>query len=268
VDPAPALTPEPEGRLAWRLLPLMVYPLAQSTAFALACLLADHAPLAAAAWWALSALLLVSSVHIALHEWVHVRRSWAVIAVSAPFSLIVGLPFDGYRLHHLNHHQHDNGPGDFSCTWRAAPDGPRPRRLLPYCLGWPAQALRARRSIHDGLARGEAQATTRRLIEAQKVLLLLAIAALAWWSPRAALLYLAMTYAGWTLVSLQNYGQHPPRLGGGVPGASCTSRLYNLVFANNGLHWEHHRAPGRPWYRLRADPAAPRSPGPHLLNVR
>ncbi len=260
----------------------MVIPLVEAAAFAAACWTFHEAPLAAAAWLALAALALNFSVHIAFHECVHHGRSWAMAGLSAPITLLIGMPFDGYRLHHHNHHRAGNGLDDYSCTWRATASGPRRRHPLAYALGWPIQLAQAMRAIRRDARAGEVAVSTRRLIAAQKLMLVATLVALAAVAPAILAMYLALIYVGWALVSAHNYGQHPPPTSAATAAAasateaslhtapqatSYPNRIYNRMLANNGLHWEHHQAPEIPWHALAPAAQAPRARRPHVLNV-
>lgn len=220
-------------------LGLIVFPLVQGGLLALAC---AHHP----AWVLAAALVHTFTVHVCVHEFLHYsdRRRLAP-AAGWVFSVATGVPFDGYRLHHHNHHRYENGAGDFSSTVS--------RPLWRYALGWPVQLVKTGRALRaSGISVG-----------AQKFAIAAAFALLAagaWWWP---LLYLLMVYLGWALVSVHNYGQHPPAEGSPIP--SFSARWYNLLFFNNGLHHEHHAEPGKPWGELEPDPAARQIATAHLL---
>jgi len=215
-------------------------------------------------WLVIPAAVALSwSVHICFHVGVHRLGGdwWAALAglIATP---VMGMPFDGYRLHHRNHHRHDNGSEDVSRTWTPTASGPRPRQPLLYALGWPLDLWRSRRWMRQEVAAGMVESWVRRRIVAQQALLLALVGTLLWWDPRAAGLYLLYVYAGWALISLHNYGQHPPAAGAA---RSQHGRLYNLLTANNGLHVEHHAQPGAPISALMPDPGARRTRWPHPL---
>ena len=77
--------------------------------------------------------------------------------------------------------------------------------------------------------------------------------------------YFAVTYSGWALASLHNYGQHMPSSAEHQSATSYVSNLYNRVFCNNGLHHEHHARPGIAWHGLSVDSGARRIAYPHSL---
>lgn len=242
-------------RIGW----MGLVPLAQLGAIAGACALIDVQPVAAAALAVLAGALLAAAIHTCHHEAVH-----ATAAAGAPLwwqllaSVAMGLPFDGYRLHHENHHRHENGPGDYSTTWRHASDATAPRGFLAYSLLWPRQLIAASAAMRAEPEASRARAIDRR-IPRQRIAILLAIMALTAIDWRWALVYLGVTYLGWVLTSAHNYGQHPPTSGAAT--RSVHGRWYNALGFNNGLHAEHHRHPAIPHLALRPETdAAPGLP--------
>jgi len=249
-----------------RLIPLAVFPLVQVAAFVSAGVTYAEFPWIAAGLLAVSVLSLDLTVHIFLHECIHALH-WERVPWPGAFALtaIGGLPFDGYRLHHYNHHRHDNGPEDFSTTWSwDGSGGRRPRNLLAYMILWPGELARARRAIRIQAAAGEIPPGLQSRLRLQKIFLgalLLTLALVSWpW----ALGYAVMVYGGWALVSLHNYGQHLPIEGRG-PVTSVPGRAYNALLFNNGLHVEHHANPAVPWHSITPDPASQRTAAPHLV---
>lgn len=249
-----------------RLLPLAVFPVALVAGYVTACVIGPEQPWLALVWFALAVLAHDATVHVFLHECVHaipVGRMDGGVAML--LSLLAGLPFDGYRQHHENHHRHDNGPGDWSSTWHWRADGSRrPKGRVGYVLGWLVALARARRAmLAAGVSATDAPERTRRL-GAQRTVLMLFLLVLALASWRWALAYMALVYCGWAMVSLHNYGQHLP-VEGAAPTTTFSWRWYNRMTGNNGLHTEHHAQPGKAWHDLRPDPAAHQVPLPHPL---
>ncbi len=210
-----------------------------------------------------AAMALSWAVHVSFHEGVHrCGPGWRGILVGLLATPVLGLPFDGYRLHHRNHHRHDNGAEDLSRTWKEGADGPRPRNPLLYAAAWPAGLLRSMAWARSETAAGRVEPWIRGRLRVQQALLLLVIAGLSaavwWWG----LFYLAYVWLGWFFVSLHNYGQHPPVPGGVV---SVHGRWYNRWTYNNGLHVEHHARPGERIAALEPDATAARTRLPHPL---
>ncbi len=248
-----------------KLLWLTIFPALQMGFFFLACLLVTSHLAWAVACILASGVALNFTIHICAHELLHYSdRHPLPVWMNLVTSGIMGLTFDGYRFHHHNHHRHNNGPEDFSHTWRKTPGGPVPYGVWRYALGWPAQVVRTVRSLRDlsPLPPAEEKARRRMRPEACAIVgLLLVMVFLSW---KFVALYAAMVYVGWSLVSLHNYGQHPPDTPARI--TSFTSRWYNRIFFNNGLHHEHHAKPSKPWHELEADPLAPQIHASHLLS--
>jgi fatty acid desaturase len=243
----------------------MVLPLLQAAAFVLSCRLASSDAWAATALLLAAAVLLCLSVHVSIHEAVH-HPALARFPLAGPvLSLVMGLPFQGYRWHHLNHHRWNNQLPDYSSTWRETAAGPRPWPLLRYVLGWPRQLVRSGLSMRAADAAGQVPPSVRHAIRVEQATLLVTLALLAAFAPEVALRYLALVYGGWALIALQNYGQHPPERYGQEAPTSYYSALYNRLLFRNGLHAEHHDRPQVPWYEITASPRGSIR-APHLVH--
>jgi fatty acid desaturase len=217
-----------------------------------------------AALFLVAALLLCLSVHVSVHEAVHHPRL-AGFPLSGPlFTIVIGLPFQGYRWHHFNHHRWNNALEDYSTTWRATADGPRPWPLLRYVLGWPRQLVRSGLSMRAAYAAGQVSPATHRATRIEQATLLLFVATLTVLAPRIAAQYVALVYIGWALIALQNFGQHPPRAYGVEKPTSYYSPLYNRLLFRNGFHAEHHEEPNLPWHEIAPAPSTPIH-APHLV---
>jgi fatty acid desaturase len=244
---------------------VMIFPVLQAAALAGAWAFGDSHPGLGLGLLGLASVLLCLSVHVSLHEAVH-QTALARSPLAGPFfSLVIGLPFQGYRWHHLNHHRWNNTLPDYSTTWRPGPGGPRPWPLWRYVLGWPRQLVRSGLAMRAAYAAGAIPVRVHRATRGEQATLLLALVALLAFAPLAAAGYLLVVYVGWALIALQNYGQHPPREYGRDLPTSYYSALYNRLLFQNGLHAEHHERPHVPWHALVADPQAPIH-APHLLH--
>ena len=242
-----------------------MFPALQLGLLALASLLVATDPAWAIACVLAGGVALNFTVHVCAHEFLHYSDRHPLPQwVNVAFSAVMGLTFDGYRLHHHNHHRYNNGPDDFSRTWRSTPRGPAPYGVWRYALGWPAQVARTVRALREQspLPHGEEEARRRMRPEAVAIVgLVVALGCVSW---KIAALYVAMVYVGWALVSVHNYGQHPPEAETRIP--SFASPWYNRLFFNNGLHHEHHASPSTPWHELEADPRAPQIRESHLVS--
>lgn len=243
---------------------IFVFPVLQVALFGTACVLSTTQPLAAVALAVLAAVLLCFSVHVSIHEAVHQPALTRFRLAGPILSLVMGLPFQGYRWHHRNHHQHNNGLDDYSSTWRRTAAGPRPWPLWRYALGWPRQLVRSGLAMRAAAASGGVPTATQRAIRIEQVALLATLLGLGVGAPRAALLYLVQVYAGWALIALQNFGQHPPLRCGLEAPTSYYAGLYNRLLFRNGLHAEHHAQPHLAWHEIEPQPH-PAIAAPHLL---
>jgi|CXWL01.1.fsa_nt_gi fatty acid desaturase len=248
-------------------LPLLAFPAAEIAFFVFAVLNFGERPAAALLGVFLAALALCFCVHVCFHEMVHAsgpKDSAALLLGSCAASVLQGLPFDGYRCHHDNHHRCNNSLEDYSSTWEATPGGPKPQTWWRYSLLWPRQLSLAHEDMRRQAEDGRLPRTIQRRIRVEKWLLIAAVTGLGLFSWKALLLYALTIYGGWTLVALHNYGQHSPFDRNATK--SYPNALYNALFCNNGLHHEHHRRPHIPWYALTRDPAAPQTGLPYLLS--
>jgi len=249
---------------------LTVFPLLEAGSFALAVALWDQSVLAASLCLILAALGLNYSIHISFHEMMHQRifKSRVLDGILRLInSLWMGVPFDGYCLHHENHHRYNNSIEDYSTTWREGPDGPVPQHWLLYSLSWPVHVARALRVTRIEETAG--RVTNRmRWNKREKAFLLIAWMLFGWYSPTLLGMYILVTYLGWTLSAVHNFGQHPPIDLGAHETTSVYSPTFNLLFMNNGLHREHHQNPGKRWSHLVPQPDADSRwtiPRPHLF---
>jgi fatty acid desaturase len=248
-----------------RLLPLTLFPVIQMTLFGFSCFLVKFHLAWATVCVVASGIVLNFTIHVWVHECLHLSdrhpfSGWANLLISS----VSGLTFDGYRFHHHNHHSHNNGTGDFSRTWRMTDEGPAPCNLWRYVLSWPIQAIRTSRALKSISPTSIHIQQLRKRIRGEFCAILGLILCLGCYSWKFAALYAVMIYIGWALVSLHNYGQHPPMEAESTP--SYKSRWYNCLFFNNGLHYEHHADPSKPWYELRNAPCAPQIHEPYLIS--
>lgn len=251
---------------------LSIFPAAQITAFTAAVVL-----LPTQAGWATLCLLVAAismslSLHVTVHEEVHQPACQSRVLtypLHGLMTLLIGAPFAGYKWHHWNHHRHNNGLLDFSSTWRDTPDGPIARHLIEYSLLWPATLARAQARVRVEIENGDVPEEILSSIAWQKFLpLIFAVLLGVFVSPLSGVFYLLLVYLGWAFISAHNYSQHPPLEGRLTLSTSCDWTIYNALFYNNGLHYEHHRRPGVPHPDLHPEREAPRVTMPHMCPSR
>jgi len=208
-------------------------------------------------------VLLSFSIHIFFHECVHFRAKYSQ-AVNLIYTLFLGLPFDGYRVHHYNHHSHANSLEDFSSTWYRDDNNKKmPFSACRYSFGWLRQlssAIGEESPFNQEL--GDVTQIKAR-IGLQKITLYVFCIALIFIWFKAFVLYIALVYLGWFFSALHNYGQHPPIIEERI----CTyaNKAYNVFFFNNGLHWEHHDKPWLSWNEIELDNKSERISHAHLI---
>ena len=99
-------------------LALHIFPLIQLSCFVSAILMLERNWLWSLLLLFVAALFLNFTLHITIHHYVHFRfknKVFDAIAESL-YSVILVLPFNFYRMQHLNHHRFDNRIGDLTST--------------------------------------------------------------------------------------------------------------------------------------------------------
>lgn len=248
-----------------RIWPMTVFPILQTGFFALSCYFVTWNPACTVACVLASSLALNFTIHISVHELLHYSdRQPLPVWMNMVISAVSGLSFDAYRFHHHNHHRHNNGLRDYSKTWRMTPRGPTAYGVLRYALSWPLQVVQTTQALRAEKRLNRPRMVHRRMsYENCSILTVLIVLGMCSW--HFAVLYMVMVYLGWSFVSVHNYGQHPP--GEFTNAASFTrSNLYNRLFFNNGLHYEHHAEPAKASRELSPSLEAPQVAEPHLVS--
>lgn len=210
----------------------------------------------------IAGILLSFSIHIFFHECVHYRAKYPQW-VNIIKTLFLGLPFDGYRVHHFNHHTYANGLKDFSSTWYLQDGIKKPFPPCRYSFGWLRQLSASIIEPHPFDEKMGAVAIIKERIYAQKVALFLFCIVLAFIGLKAFVYYFLLVYLGWAFSALHNYGQHPPLEDKRI--CSYGNKCYNTLFFNNGLHQEHHDKPWLSWQKLVLDSKSKAIKYPHLI---
>jgi fatty acid desaturase len=169
-------------------------------------------------------------------------------------SLLIGNPSSLYRVHHLNHHRHNNdafdprtgSTKDIASTWRYGRP-PEEEGIMKYAL------FACFRNDLSFLFR---EVRSRRLlakVALESLALLAMVLVFATLNPLGLVVfYLPVWFLGNVGVYAENYTAHH----GAIPGdrmkdsVSCYGKLYNLIWFNNGYHQEHHYRPQVHWTRL------------------
>jgi fatty acid desaturase len=167
-------------------------------------------------------------------------------------SLAMGMPQSIYKAHHINHHVHNNdkwqgelAPLDKSSLYYYGENN-QEEGVFKYTF------LSYFRLSLWGLF-SDARQRVGLLVVVELVASLAFFGALLWINPMGfALFVIPVHYIGTSLASLENYAEHhlcePDNdLSNSV---SCYSKLYNILWFNNGYHQEHHFKPDIHWTKL------------------
>ena len=193
------------------------------------------------------------------HNFIHLpffraRRANRIFSVFN--TLALKAPQSMYRVHHLNHHRHNNDTpnsasgqvSDRSSTYRRARADGSEERLLSYAFLGPIRG-------EIGVLWAGAVRRDRPLAWTELSCLLAFVGLLTALNWRGVLLFLLpVWYLGQVCALAENYLEHH----GAQPGnrltdsVSCYASLYNLVWFNNGYHQEHHYSPQVHWTKVKA----------------
>jgi len=242
---------------AQRALRLLVFPLAEAVFLISAWFATPGHPKTAAVCVLFAAISLSYSLHIVFHEIVHhglFKHPVLVFISEWVMTLLLGTPFNEYRQSHWQHHRFTNLIEDATSTWRATPDGPKPRRFLSYSLGWPAIVPRSSKLVFRDKQSGRISDRVMARIYSEAGLLLVTHLLLAYFAFWLWVAYAATIYLGYVGIAAINYIQHPPIEYGSGFTSSIYSPTYNLLLHNNGLHFEHHDRAHEPTIELTATP--------------
>jgi len=195
------------------------------------------------------------SLHITYHYHVHFRRKSKVFdrLIDFAYSILTGLPFNFYYLLHTNHHVYDNETADFTTTITRKEGKIKGKNIFMYAFFWFKSNRKPLEMMQLGIK--EKYFTEIRLKKSKVELLVILIfeiivGVLNW---KLLLLYFVLVYFGWLFISLHNYGQHLPNKKGIDIGNSYYNKLYNFIFVNNGLHFEHHKFPLKKYWDLKEE---------------
>jgi len=193
----------------------------------------------------LNVFLIGTNYQCVAHNFIH-NPFFKDPALNRGFSLInslgIGLPQSLYRIHHIEHHRHNNNPErDESSTYFHGKFGQEENIFSYSILG----VLRTDLVMLYKQARNKSILINLEVIFFVAFLVLLA--QLNW---RLTLGYVVTSYVLGQIFALwENYCEHhfadyTDRKRDSV---SCYNSLYNLIWFNNGFHQEHHFAPQIHW---------------------
>lgn len=183
------------------------------------------------------------------HNFIHVpffKSSLLNKVFSMANTIGIGLPQSMYRIHHLNHHRHNNHPDtDESSTYRYGKDG-KEENIFKYSL------LGVIRTDLVGLYKTASKQSALPMIELLVLLYFLGTLFVLDW--KLALGYLIPSiFLGQVFAVWENYCEHhrAPLNDRKRDSVSCYNPFYNFIWFNNGYHQEHHFSPQVHWTEIR-----------------
>lgn len=182
------------------------------------------------------------------HNFIHnpfFKSTFLNQAFSVLNSLCLGIPESVYRIHHLEHHRHNNNPAkDESSTYRYGKNGEEENIFLYSTLG----VMRT-----DLVSLYKTAMKQSSLVHVELLSLSLFIAGLSFLNWKLFLGYVLTSYVfGQVFALWENYCEHHhadfnDRKRDSV---SCYNSIYNIVWFNNGYHQEHHFSPTIHWTKI------------------
>lgn len=160
-------------------------------------------------------------------------------------SIGIGLPQSLYRIHHLNHHRHNNHPDtDESSTYRYGKNG-KEENIFTYSL------LGVIRTDLGALYKSARKQSVLPVIEILILVYFIGfLAAINW---KLVLYYLVPSiFLGQVFAVWENYCEHhrAPLNDRKRDSVSCYNSFYNFIWFNNGYHQEHHYSPQVHWTEI------------------
>lgn len=196
----------------------------------------------------LNIFLMGTNYQCIAHNFIHIPffKSSGLNSIFSIFNSIgIGLPQSLYRIHHLNHHRHNNHPDtDESSTYRYGKNGKEENIIKYSLLG----------VVRTDLVSLYKSARRQSFLPALEVFILIAFFSALFvinWSLALSYIFpsivLGQIFAVW-----ENYCEHHrahlnDRKRDSV---SCYNYLYNFLWFNNGYHQEHHFSPQVHWSEI------------------
>ncbi len=241
-------------------LNLLVYPALQILFLALAMYFVKTNWMLALIMVVLSAIFMSFSLHITYHHHVHFKPKSARLQRLLDFVItaILGLPFHFYQFQHLNHHTYNNEVEDVTSTYQRIGESTRPRGFFAYNFLWFLNLGNLKNHISKAIQDGYFSESDSRKMRQESWVNLIVIVGLLLIGWQYALLFGIVFYLGWSMIALQNYGQHLPTSKHQIA-FSYYGDFYNSIFMNNGLHYEHHLFPGQNYWELKPTPEPDRT---------
>lgn len=215
----------------------------------------------------LSTIFLNFSLHISVHYHVHFKYKNNLLnfIIDCLYSVLLVLPFHFYMMQHFNHHRYNNLINDFTSTWKKEGTEIKSRKFIVYSFFWIFRRSSFKKmkdlALNDGDFKNEWMSKIR--IELLFVLCTCIILVLI--NSLFLIYYISMFYLGWSLIAMHNFGQHLPIRYGKTVAYSFYNKFYNVIFFNNGLHYEHHKSPQTDYWELKSE-SAEQNKLPHIID--
>ncbi len=235
-------------------LNLLVYPVLQIFFFAGAMFFGTAHWVVLILFVFMAAIFMSLSLHISFHHHVHHQPKNKLLKRLIDFIITInlGLPFHFYRLQHLNHHKYNNEVGDMTSTYEEVDNITNPKPFFKYVFLWFLNPEKLQTHIRNAIVEGYFSEMDHRKMIQESFINLLVLIVLFYFYWVYALLYGVMFYLGWSFIALHNYGQHLPTEKHQMA-FSYYGKLYNRLFMNNGLHYEHHIYPQVGYWDLKVE---------------
>jgi fatty acid desaturase len=233
---------------------LHIFPLLEVFFFSMALYCFDINLLVSISFLIIAALFLNFSLHITCHHLVHFKFKFKNKAINTIFeqlySVLLVLPFNYYRLQHINHHRYNNGTKDITSTFKTQNNQLISKSWFTYCFLWflakPSNSFWIEAKAKD------LQSNEFTKLKFETFSIGVVYISLFFINPWFVLYYLLLFYLGWTMIAITNYGQHLPIQKNNPHSFSFYNTLYNIIFFNNGLHHEHHTNPTQDYNELQS----------------
>lgn len=231
---------------------MALFPLLEMSLFIKGYFVIDESPVLALVFVFLAGVAMCFSLHITYHAHVHFKTKSKFInrIIDFLYSILTGLPFHFYYLLHTNHHVYDNEVEDYTTTIKRENGKIVAKNILLYTIFWFKGSRRPMQMMKLGINEGYFTEEQRKKTRIEFLVIVLFEVLLGFFHWQLLVLYFALIYFGWLFISLHNYGQHLPNKKGIDIGNSYYNRLYNFIFVNNGLHYEHHKYPVKVYWEL------------------
>lgn len=193
----------------------------------------------------LAAIMLSFSLHITYHYHVHHKPENKALDRFIDYMItgLLGISFQNYQIQHFMHHKYDNKKGDITSTFVFEGETKKPIPLYSYTFFWFLGLRKYRPFLKKAKIDGFLNPRVANKMNYEHVLNFLVIVILFVIDWKYGVLFGIMIYVGWFFIALHNYGQHLPEDKEIAKGYSYYGKWYNLLFMNNGLHYEHHDKP-------------------------